>query len=190
MWVLPATATDLDRFEGLRSAKVSLVYSDARSLARAVEMGDDLGVPVEIRLDLPRLGAADPVPEVLDDLADLHRGEAVALVLDVATALVLDRDSDGWSVQVLDCQVPAPGCDAHHRGKATLRLGRTIRGMGKKVKPKSECCVSKDRCKRCPIRMMKDGTLPPGYTVKKRKLVKVDKKQLAKLEKKKLAKVA
>ncbi|HEY9566248.1 MAG TPA: hypothetical protein VIR30_21005 [Nocardioides sp.] len=62
--------------------------------------------------------------------------------------------------------------------------------MGKKVKPKSECCVSKDRCKRCPIRMMKDGTLPPGYTVKKRKLVKVDKKQLAKLEKKKLAKVA
>ncbi|HEY9566247.1 MAG TPA: hypothetical protein VIR30_21000 [Nocardioides sp.] len=102
MWVLPATATDLDRFEGLRSAKVSLVYSDARSLARAVEMGDDLGVPVEIRLDLPRLGAADPVPEVLDDLADLHRGEAVALVLDVATALVLDRDSDGWSVQVLD----------------------------------------------------------------------------------------
>ena len=42
-------------------------------------------------------------------------------------------------------------------------------------KPKSKCCVSKPRCKRCPIQMMKDGTLPPGYTVKKRKLVKVKK---------------
>jgi hypothetical protein len=39
-------------------------------------------------------------------------------------------------------------------------------------KPKSKCCVSKQRCKRCPIRMLKNGTLPEGYTVKKRKLVK------------------
>ena len=47
--------------------------------------------------------------------------------------------------------------------------------MGKskaKGLPKSKCCVSKDRCKRCPIRMLKEGTLPDGYTVKKRKLVK------------------
>ncbi|WP_293784700.1 hypothetical protein [uncultured Aeromicrobium sp.] len=36
--------------------------------------------------------------------------------------------------------------------------------------------MSKPRCKRCPIRMLKDGTLPEGYTVKKRKLVKVTKK--------------
>ena len=42
--------------------------------------------------------------------------------------------------------------------------------------PKQKCCVSKDRCKRCPIRMLKEGTLPDGYTVKKRKLVKLDKK--------------
>ncbi len=41
--------------------------------------------------------------------------------------------------------------------------------------PKSKCCVSEDRCRRCPIRMLKDGTLPEGYTVKKRKLVKVRK---------------
>lgn len=51
--------------------------------------------------------------------------------------------------------------------------------------PKVECCVSKSRCSRCPIRMLKEGTLPTGYTVKKRKLVtvngkKVTKKQLAK----------
>jgi hypothetical protein len=38
--------------------------------------------------------------------------------------------------------------------------------------PKSKCCVSKQRCKRCPIRMLAEGTLPDGYTVKKRKLVK------------------
>jgi hypothetical protein len=54
--------------------------------------------------------------------------------------------------------------------------------VGKKAKlPKSKCCVSKDRCKRCPLRMLKEGTLPEGYTVKKRKLVKVDKKKAKKL---------
>ena len=44
---------------------------------------------------------------------------------------------------------------------------------GKVKQPKSKCCISKDRCKRCPIRMLKEGTLPAGYTVKKRKLIKV-----------------
>jgi hypothetical protein len=39
-------------------------------------------------------------------------------------------------------------------------------------RPKPTCCVSDTRCKRCPIRMLKEGTLPEGYTVKKRKLVK------------------
>ena len=48
--------------------------------------------------------------------------------------------------------------------------------MGKAKRPKSKCCVSKDRCKRCPIQMLKEGTLPAGYSVKKRKLVKVKKK--------------
>ena len=42
-------------------------------------------------------------------------------------------------------------------------------------KPKAKCCVSKSRCQRCPIRMLKEGTLPDGYTVKKRKLVKAKK---------------
>jgi hypothetical protein len=42
-------------------------------------------------------------------------------------------------------------------------------------KPKSKCCVDKPRCKRCPIRMLAEGTLPEGYTVKKRKLVKAKK---------------
>jgi hypothetical protein len=53
--------------------------------------------------------------------------------------------------------------------------------------PKSECCVSKDRCKRCPIRMLKEGTLPEGLTVKKRVLVTLDGK---KVTKKKLQKAA
>jgi len=35
--------------------------------------------------------------------------------------------------------------------------------------------VSKPRCGRCPLRMLAEGTLPEGYTVRKRKLVK-DKK--------------
>lgn len=65
--------------------------------------------------------------------------------------------------------------------------------MGKKKSqqvrklPKTECCVSTSRCGRCPLRMLKEGTLPEGYTVKKRKLVRVDGK---KVTKKKLAKAA
>jgi len=42
------------------------------------------------------------------------------------------------------------------------------------VKPKKKCCTSKPRCRRCPIRLLSEGKLPPGYTVRKRKLVKVD----------------
>jgi hypothetical protein len=53
--------------------------------------------------------------------------------------------------------------------------------------PKVKCCVSKKRCDRCPIRMLKEGTLPDGYTVKRRKLVRVDGK---KVTKKQLTKVA
>jgi hypothetical protein len=58
----------------------------------------------------------------------------------------------------------------------------------KKTKPpKLECCISTSKCGRCPLRMLKEGTLPSGYTVKKRKLVRVDGK---KVTKKKLAKAA
>lgn len=56
-------------------------------------------------------------------------------------------------------------------------------GKKKAGKPKSKCCVSKDRCNRCPLRMLKEGTLPDGYTVRKRKLVKVDNKTAKKLQK-------
>ena len=46
--------------------------------------------------------------------------------------------------------------------------------------PKRECCASKSACGRCPLRMLKEGSLPPGYTVKKRKLVRVDGKKVPK----------
>lgn len=39
-------------------------------------------------------------------------------------------------------------------------------------KPKKECCLSTPKCTRCPLRMLAEGTLPDGYTVRKRKLVK------------------
>ncbi|MFD1246228.1 hypothetical protein ACFQ3F_00365 [Nocardioides ginsengisoli] len=41
------------------------------------------------------------------------------------------------------------------------------------VEPKKECCSSRPRCRRCPIRMLKEGRLPAGYTVKRRRLVKL-----------------
>ena len=66
-----------------------------------------------------------------------------------------------------------------------MAKGKTAKTKAKL--PKSKCCVSKDRCKRCPIRMLKDGTLPDGLTVKKRRLMTVDGK---KVTKKKLAKAA
>ena len=50
--------------------------------------------------------------------------------------------------------------------------------------PKKKCCVSRSKCNRCPLRMLKEGTLPAGYTVKKRKLVKVDKSGAKKKSKK------
>lgn len=53
--------------------------------------------------------------------------------------------------------------------------------------PKPECCVSKDRCKRCPIRMLKEGTLPEGMTVRKRVLVTADGKRVKKKQLQKAA---
>jgi len=52
--------------------------------------------------------------------------------------------------------------------------------VGKKKLPKTECCVSKTKCSRCPLRMLKEGTLPAGYTVKKRMLVTVDGSKVSK----------
>jgi len=41
--------------------------------------------------------------------------------------------------------------------------------------PKKKCCEDKPKCGRCPLRALAEGTLPAGYTVKKRRLVKVGK---------------
>ena len=72
--------------------------------------------------------------------------------------------------------------DKKARAKETTSVRLTARKL-----PKTECCVAKKRCQRCPLRMLKEGTLPVGYTVHKRKLVRVDGK---KVTKKKLAKAA
>lgn len=53
--------------------------------------------------------------------------------------------------------------------------------------PKLKCCESKKRCKRCPLRMLKDGTLPEGYTVKHRRVVRLDGGKVSKKELKKAA---
>jgi hypothetical protein len=72
------------------------------------------------------------------------------------------------------------------RGVPKKKSQARAEGQVRKL-PKLECCESKSKCNRCPLRMLKDGTLPAGYTVKKRKLVRVDGK---KVTKKKLAKAA
>lgn len=70
------------------------------------------------------------------------------------------------------------------KGKTAVKASKA--GKARKL-PKRECCVSKKRCQRCPLRMLKEGTLPEGYTVKKRTLVRLDGK---KVTKKRLAKAA
>ena len=64
-------------------------------------------------------------------------------------------------------------------------MGKGKKGKAAKVAklPKKKCCESKDRCNRCPLRMLKEGTLPAGYTVHKRKLVTVEKAESIKAAK-------
>ena len=64
------------------------------------------------------------------------------------------------------------------KSKAKNKTGSKAASRKARGLPKQKCCVSKDRCKRCPIRMLKEGRLPEGYTVRKRKLVKVKKQKL------------
>ena len=62
-------------------------------------------------------------------------------------------------------------------------LFRSKGAKSSKVKakaPKLTCCASKKKCGRCPLRMLKDGSLPCGYTVKHRKLVRVDGRKFSK----------
>lgn len=58
-------------------------------------------------------------------------------------------------------------------------MGKQKKGTTAKL-PKTKCCASKSKCGRCPLRMMKEGTLPSGYTVKKRVLVRVDGRKVTK----------
>lgn len=59
-------------------------------------------------------------------------------------------------------------------GKKSGKKGDALRSHEPVAKlPKKKCCESKSKCGRCPLRMLKEGTLPEGYTVHKRKLVKV-----------------
>lgn len=53
--------------------------------------------------------------------------------------------------------------------------------------PKTECCESRTRCNRCPLRMLKEGTLPEGYTVKKRRLVRLDGRKVTRKQLRKAA---
>jgi hypothetical protein len=53
-------------------------------------------------------------------------------------------------------------------------VATALRTQAKIRLPKTKCCTSKPKCARCPLRMLADGTLPEGLTVKKRRLVDVD----------------
>ncbi len=71
-------------------------------------------------------------------------------------------------------------------------MGKSKGTTGAKIAklPKKKCCVSSKKCGRCPLRMLKEGTLPPGYTVKKRRLVRIELVTAPKVGKKSATKVA
>ncbi|WP_222268846.1 hypothetical protein [Modestobacter marinus] len=54
-------------------------------------------------------------------------------------------------------------------------MAKDKRASAKQRMPKKKCCEDKPRCKRCPLRALAEGNLPDGYTVKKRRLVKLEK---------------
>lgn len=53
----------------------------------------------------------------------------------------------------------------------------------KAVRPKVTCCESRDRCERCPLRLLKDGRLPDGYGVHRRVLVRTSAEGNGKIKK-------
>lgn len=73
------------------------------------------------------------------------------------------RSCAGRELSVASCDTGT----AHTFGGVAKKPGRTRL-------PKEECCLDRPRCKRCPIRALAEGTLPPGYTVKRRLLVRID----------------
>ena len=54
------------------------------------------------------------------------------------------------------------GCGGHR----STRVAYLRRMTGVPVRPKSKCCVSKPRCKRCPIRLLSEGKLSSAETKK------------------------
>ncbi|YAL83449.1 hypothetical protein ACMYYO_01200 [Dermacoccaceae bacterium W4C1] len=61
-------------------------------------------------------------------------------------------------------------------GKKAKKAKKDAKGKaGKKAArlPKKKCCVSAPKCARCPLRALQEGTMPQGWTVKKRRLVKL-----------------
>ena len=60
------------------------------------------------------------------------------------------------------------------KGKKAAKAGKVA------TLPKKECCVSRTKCGRCPLRMLKEGTLPDGFTVKRRVLVTTSGKKVTK----------
>lgn len=79
----------------------------------------------------------------------------------------------------LTCYSAGVGKSKKAKKSAEVSAGTKAEPKGKKggkvaKLPKKKCCLDTPRCGRCPIRMLKEGTLPDGYTVKKRRLVKVE----------------
>lgn len=83
--------------EALRAARVVRVYAGPTGLAAGVRLAEALEVPVELRVGLVGVAPDAPVPPALDDLADRHLGEAIAVLASTTEVVELERDTAGWA---------------------------------------------------------------------------------------------
>lgn len=85
-------------------ANVVAVYCPADAIEVATDLADELDVPLRPIVELNGTQHAEPT-EALNDLADLHRGEAVVVLTGWGENVAARRiriDADGWAVSPLD----------------------------------------------------------------------------------------
>ena len=84
----------------------------------------------------------------------------------------LEGDADGWRVRLGKPyrMLPSPRVEEGQEGQGGLPAQEEVLRLQGQVR-------------RCPLLMLKHGTLPDGYTVKKRKLVKTGQEDRKKLPK-------
>ncbi len=101
--LLLVSAQDTEVLGRLPGQRVAMVYDGQGSVSEQADaLGEALGVPVRALgedLAVGAVRAQEPAAmQVLRDVADLHRGETVLVLLETETAWEVSIDGDGVAV--------------------------------------------------------------------------------------------